>query len=223
MAFYRERYVPIGLFENAVYDGVPEALEALRALGIACSSRPRRTKHDARRILEHFELASHFAGIHGAQNDGGRADKSELLAYLLEHEGLDAGRDRIAMIGDRKFDAIGARNVGIAAIGALWGYGGREELRGGRRRPARRDAEAGAGCGCGGVRAGSIGARASVRRGERARRGHEIYARFRRCIYPPACRNSETATCWAAPRRSTRNMPPRATPVLRYTSAISGK
>jgi phosphoglycolate phosphatase len=32
------------------------------------------------------------------------------------------------MIGDRKFDAIGARNVGIAAIGALWGYGGREEL-----------------------------------------------------------------------------------------------
>ena len=47
---------------------------------------------------------------------------------MLKSEGLDAVRDRIAMIGDRKFDAIGARNVGIAAIGALWGYGGREEL-----------------------------------------------------------------------------------------------
>ena len=44
-------------------------------------------------------------------------------------EGLDAARDRIAMIGDRKFDAIGARHVGIAAIGALWGYGGAEELK----------------------------------------------------------------------------------------------
>ena len=32
------------------------------------------------------------------------------------------------MVGDRKFDAIGARNRGLIAIGALWGYGDREEL-----------------------------------------------------------------------------------------------
>ena len=32
------------------------------------------------------------------------------------------------MIGDRKFDIIGARNCALAAIGALWGYGGRDEL-----------------------------------------------------------------------------------------------
>src|SRR4051812_32080971 len=29
MAFYLERYSPIGAFENRVYDGVPEALAAL--------------------------------------------------------------------------------------------------------------------------------------------------------------------------------------------------
>ena len=32
------------------------------------------------------------------------------------------------MIGDRSYDAIGARAVGIPAIGALWGYGDRAEL-----------------------------------------------------------------------------------------------
>jgi phosphoglycolate phosphatase len=128
MAFYRQRYVPIGMFENAVYDGIPSALEALRALGMRLFVATSKNEHDARRILEHFGLASHFQGIHGARDDGGHADKSELIAHLLKHEGLQAGRDRIAMIGDRKFDAIGARNVGIAAIGALWGYGGREEL-----------------------------------------------------------------------------------------------
>jgi phosphoglycolate phosphatase len=32
------------------------------------------------------------------------------------------------MIGDRKFDILGAKAVGIAAMGALWGYGSREEL-----------------------------------------------------------------------------------------------
>jgi phosphoglycolate phosphatase len=32
------------------------------------------------------------------------------------------------MIGDRRYDALGARAVGIPAIGALWGYGDRAEL-----------------------------------------------------------------------------------------------
>ncbi len=32
------------------------------------------------------------------------------------------------MVGDRKFDVIGGRNCGLRTIGALWGYGGAEEL-----------------------------------------------------------------------------------------------
>jgi len=128
MAFYRQRYVPVGMFENTVYDGVPEALEALRAPGMRLFVATSKNEHDARRILEHFDLAKHFAGIHGARDDGGQADKSELIAHLVKSEGLEVGRDRIAMIGDRKYDAIGARHVGIAAVGALWGYGGRAEL-----------------------------------------------------------------------------------------------
>ena len=32
------------------------------------------------------------------------------------------------MIGDREFDMIGAKALGVTAIGALWGYGTREEL-----------------------------------------------------------------------------------------------
>ena len=46
----------------------------------ASSSRHRRYEADARRILEHFDLAKYFNGIYGSQNDGGRAVKSELLA-----------------------------------------------------------------------------------------------------------------------------------------------
>jgi phosphoglycolate phosphatase len=128
MAFYRERYVPTGMFENTVYEGIPGVLEALRSLGTRLFVATSKNEHDAGRILEHFGLASHFEGIHGARDDGGRADKSELIAHVLEREGLHVGRDQIAMIGDRKFDAIGARHVGIAAIGALWGYGDRQEL-----------------------------------------------------------------------------------------------
>jgi phosphoglycolate phosphatase len=128
MGYYLERYSPIGAFENCIYEGIPAALDALRRLGTRLFVATSKNGRDARRILEHFDLAPSFEGIHGARADGGRADKSELIAFVLESEGLDRVRDRIAMIGDRKFDAIGARAVGIAAIGVLWGYGGREEL-----------------------------------------------------------------------------------------------
>lgn len=32
------------------------------------------------------------------------------------------------MIGDRKFDMVGAKNNDIRALGVLWGYGTEEEL-----------------------------------------------------------------------------------------------
>ena len=34
----------------------------------------------------------------------------------------------MVMIGDRKFDMIGAKNNGIDSIGVTYGYGEREEL-----------------------------------------------------------------------------------------------
>jgi phosphoglycolate phosphatase len=128
LGFYRERYTTIGLLENAVYDGVPEALETLRAAGYRLFVATSKNEVDARRILAHFGLAKFFAEIYGAQNDGGRAIKSDLLTFLLARERIKTSRANVAMIGDRKYDVLGAKAVGILAMGALWGYGTREEL-----------------------------------------------------------------------------------------------
>lgn len=127
IGFYRERYRDIGAFENEVYAGVPQTLDELAATGARLFVATSKNEIDAIRILEHFGLASRFEQIHGARADGGHADKTELISHLLATHGL-AGAPRVAMIGDRKFDAIGALNCGLAAIGALWGYGGRDEL-----------------------------------------------------------------------------------------------
>ena len=32
------------------------------------------------------------------------------------------------MLGDREHDIVGARNNGMAGVGALWGYGAKSEL-----------------------------------------------------------------------------------------------
>jgi phosphoglycolate phosphatase len=128
IGFYRERYQETGLFENTVYEGVPEALAALRNAGYRLFVATSKNEADARRILDHFALSQYFAEIYGAQNDGGRAIKSELIGYLLEREGVKAKADEVAMIGDRKYDVLGAKAVGVLAMGALWGYGDRAEL-----------------------------------------------------------------------------------------------
>jgi phosphoglycolate phosphatase len=127
LAFYRERYATIGMFENSLYPGVVEALVRLKAEGFRLFVATSKLEIYARPILAHFALTGYFDEIYGAQTDGVRAGKSELLAYLLERERL-SGADRIAMIGDRRHDALGALAVGISAIGVLWGYGDAAEL-----------------------------------------------------------------------------------------------
>ena len=37
--------------------------------------------------------------------------------------------DEIIMIGDRKYDVLGAKKIGVDSIGVLYGYGDLEELK----------------------------------------------------------------------------------------------
>jgi phosphoglycolate phosphatase len=126
LAFYRERYEPLGMFENSVYPGIPAALGALAMLGCRLFVATSKPEVYARLIIDHFELARFFVAVHGAQSDGTRSDKGELIAHILRRHVIDPRF--AAMIGDRRHDAIGARAAGVWAIGALWGYGSRQEL-----------------------------------------------------------------------------------------------
>jgi len=126
LAFYRERYEPLGMLENSVYPGIPAALDALAMLGCRLFVATSKPEAYARRIIDHFGLTRFFVAVHGAESDGTRTDKGELIAHVLRRHVIDPRL--AAMIGDRRHDAIGARAAGVWAIGALWGYGSREEL-----------------------------------------------------------------------------------------------
>jgi phosphoglycolate phosphatase len=128
LVHYRERYADIGLFENSVYDGIPQALAALKAAGprlYVATSKPRVY---AERILERFGLAGFFTIIFGSELDGTNIRKTDLLRHALSVSGETAAKS--LMIGDREHDAIGALANGITPVGVLWGYGSREELTG---------------------------------------------------------------------------------------------
>ena len=126
LAHYRTRYDDVGLFENRVYDGVPEMLantaRRARAMFVATA----KPLHAATRIVTHFDLARHFESVYGAEPDGRFDAKADLLAHLLETGVVQA--ETSVMVGDRANDITAAKINGIRSIGALWGYGDRREL-----------------------------------------------------------------------------------------------
>lgn len=127
VAVYRERFNPVGMYENVVYDGMEQALQSLKEAGktlIVATSKP---EHMAKKILEHFHLDGYFDDICGSCDDANRNEKDEVIRYALEkHEITDAGD--VLMVGDRKFDVIGAKKCGLKCMGVLYGFGDREEL-----------------------------------------------------------------------------------------------
>lgn len=126
VAFYRERFSDVGLFENGVYNGVPEVLTTLRASGHRLFVATSKPHVFAERIIDHFGLRDHFERVFGSELDGTRVDKSDLLEYALKEAAVDPSRT--LMIGDRSHDMVGARNNGMKGIGVLYGYGSRDEL-----------------------------------------------------------------------------------------------
>ena len=124
---YREYYGVTGLFENRVYDGIPELLRDLRAAGKTLAVATSKPEAFSVCILEKFGLAQYFHHIGGASFDSSRSSKSAVVAYSL---GLCGNPDpeTVVMVGDRKHDVEGAINNGLQSIGVLYGYGDRPEL-----------------------------------------------------------------------------------------------
>lgn len=126
LAHYRTRYDDVGLFENRVYDGVPEMLHTTARLARSMYVATAKPRQAAIRIVGHFDLAGHFAGVYGAE-PGGRFDaKIDLLAHLIESAVIQAAT--AVMVGDRASDILAAKVNGVRSIGALWGYGDSGEL-----------------------------------------------------------------------------------------------
>lgn len=125
--YYREYFVPHGIFENEVYSGIPKLLQKLKADGktlIIATSKPGTF---AVQIAEHFEIDSYFDLIAGSNLDNTRSKKAQVIEYALETLGI-LDRAHAVMIGDREHDIKGAKKTGLRSIGVLYGYASPGEL-----------------------------------------------------------------------------------------------
>lgn len=126
MALYRERYAQRGLYEARVYDGIADMLGRVGSRASATLVATSKPTVYADRVVKHFGLRPHFAGVYGADLHGRFDDKSDLLSHVLATEGLRA--EVTVMVGDRAVDVVAARANRVRSIGVLWGYGTAREL-----------------------------------------------------------------------------------------------
>ena len=125
VAIFRSRYAPIGIFENRPYDGIRELLQKLCEKGYKLYIATSKPEPMAIQVLEHFDLAKYFTMICGATLSADRVNKEDVIAYLLKESGE---KKNMVMVGDTKFDVLGAKHHGIPCIGVSWGYGKVEDM-----------------------------------------------------------------------------------------------
>ena len=125
--YYRERFSVKGLYENEVYPGVEKMLQDLKESGktlIIATSKP---EEFTIKILKHFDLYKYFDFVAGATMDGSRGEKADVIRYALKISKIEDLSTAI-MVGDRKYDILGAKENGLKSMGVLFGFGDREEL-----------------------------------------------------------------------------------------------
>ena len=124
--YYRERYTETGLFENYVYEGISEALQMLKENNIIMHLMTSKPHIYARKITANFNLSKFLTHEFGSELNGKNTNKANLISEAMDYLKL-VPQDAI-MVGDRKFDIIGAKENSIRTVGVLWGYGSKDEL-----------------------------------------------------------------------------------------------
>ena len=125
--FYHLRYARLGAYEAEPYEGVFNFLQKMKDAGKVLVLATSKKIIMAQRVTEHFKLAPYFDYI-GARDEAGTLHtKADVIRNIIQTLDIEDTQE-IVMIGDRKFDIIGANEVGLDSIGVLYGYGDAEEL-----------------------------------------------------------------------------------------------
>lgn len=124
LSLYRLHYLSDGVFDAAVYPGVPEVLAAIHEHGTPLSLATSKPETPATTILEHYDLLQYFDIVTGASDDEVRSAKADVVEEALKRlVALGADTSRPVLVGDRSHDVHGAAAHEVPTIFVRWGYG----------------------------------------------------------------------------------------------------
>lgn len=123
---YRERYAEKGMYELKLFPKVEKTLEALKSMGKKICLATSKPKVYALEITKNLGIDKFFDYQEGADLSGKFCEKKYIIASCIEKLKLE--KATTLMVGDRLYDAEGAKYVGIDCVGVLCGYGSVKEL-----------------------------------------------------------------------------------------------
>ena len=126
IAIYRKAYTGGNCFVLDIYPGMEQLLKKLRAAGVKTAVASSKPTVYLEKVLSGIGLRPLFDAVCGVELNRLHDGKADIIAEAARQCGVPA--EECLMVGDRRFDAEGARALGIPCAGALYGYGSREEL-----------------------------------------------------------------------------------------------
>lgn len=127
---FRERYTTIGKFENAAAPGMVDLCRRLKERGYVLALSSSKPEAMCEAICEKFGFSPFLTTIAGSPPMGVDWEKADVIRETMRRLKLtDADRESILMVGDRKFDVLGAKECGIDCAGVeFFGYAAPGEL-----------------------------------------------------------------------------------------------
>ena len=129
VSVFRERYVPVGQYENQPAPGIREVLERLKAKGYTLALASSKPEELCVSICARFGFTPSLAAVTGSPA-GADWDKADVIREAIRRLGLtEADKSTVLMVGDRKYDVLGAAACGLACVGVeFFGYAAPGEL-----------------------------------------------------------------------------------------------
>lgn len=127
MQSYREKYAEVGLYKYKLYDGITELLKKLNKNGIKTAVASSKPQEALENIIKVSGIDKYFDCIVGADRNYTDSDKATIVEEAIKRTGV-TDKSRVLMVGDRKYDIVGAHKAGIACAAVLFGYGSQEEF-----------------------------------------------------------------------------------------------
>ena len=120
---YRSYYKKKGVYEAQLFPQIKELLAELAQqypLYITTTKNTPTAVH----MIAHFEIDHFFDGIYGSSPQA--VHKADVIRQALASHNLNP--EKVVLIGDTKFDMIGAQETGLKKLAVTWGFGAEEEL-----------------------------------------------------------------------------------------------
>ena len=120
VVLYRERYEVAGWAENEPVAGALGCLQALKNAGYQMALATSKPMHYALKIVEKFGFLPYLTTEYEPIIPGYEPKKTDMILKGMRL--LGATREECLLVGDRKYDIVGAREVGVDVAGLEVGY-----------------------------------------------------------------------------------------------------